>query len=227
MNYLRSPVEWVLYATYDLTTCPTNFDILSSIFQPFLKLVHNAGLMFSSVLFKKKEKMLDKMYDKWKLYRKRILCIFLLFPVLIFSVNLAEQVIVDKSKSILYLMRQGKVIGEYHVVFGAHPEGRKQKQGDERTPEGKYILDSKNSHSSFYKAIRVSYPNKQDRERARKAHVNPGGAIMIHGQKNGFEWLSFAAQYFNWTDGCIAVKNKDMDEIWNAVKLGTPIEIKP
>lgn len=156
-----------------------------------------------------------------------ILYFFLLFPLIVFSSSLIDHVVVDKSDKQLYLMHADKIIYSFYVVFGAEPEGHKHQRGDERTPEGNYTLDSKNSHSGFHKSIHISYPNKQDRELARKVHVNPGGAIMIHGQKNGFEWLSFAAQYFNWTDGCIAVKNKDMDEIWNAVRPGTPIEIKP
>jgi murein L,D-transpeptidase YafK len=101
------------------------------------------------------------------------------------------------------------------------------KKGDGRAPEGRYILDYKNSHSAFYKSVHISYPNKADRERARKAHVDPGGAIMIHGQKNGLGWLTFISQHFNWTRGCIALSNEDTGEGWNAVKVGTPIEIKP
>lgn len=139
----------------------------------------------------------------------------------------ADFVLVKKSESKLYLMKQGKIIGQYYIALGAHPKGHKQQQGDERTPEGRYILDYKNAHSAFYKSIHISYPDKADRKRAQKAHVNPGGDIMIHGQKNGWEWASFISQHFNWTDGCIAVSNKDMDQIWNAVKVGTPIEIKP
>ena len=148
-------------------------------------------------------------------------------PLIVGAAILADKVVVEKSSQTLTLLKNGKVLKKYHVVFGANPEGHKQKQGDERTPEGNYTLDSKNSHSGFYKSIHISYPSRQDRERARKAHVNPGGDIMIHGQKNGYEWLSFISQYFNWTDGCIAVKNNEMDEIWKAVRPGTPIEIKP
>ena len=118
-------------------------------------------------------------------------------------------------------------MSEYHVVFGANPKGHKQKEGDERTPEGQYILDYKIEDSAFYKSIHISYPNKEDKRRAKELGVNPGGLVMIHGQKNGFGWLSFIIQRFNWTDGCIAVSNGAMDEIWQAVDVGTPIEIKP
>ncbi len=136
-------------------------------------------------------------------------------------------VLVIKSKSKLYLKRNGKTLKEYHVVFGANPKGHKLQEGDERTPEGLYILDYKKDDSAFYKAIHISYPNELDLERARNNGVKPGGAIMIHGQKENIGWLALVSQYFNWTDGCIAVSNSDMDEIWEAVDSGTPIEIKP
>ena len=90
-----------------------------------------------------------------------------------------------------------------------------------------YILDYKKENSAFYKAIHISYPNQQDMKRAKELGVDPGGLIMIHGQKNGLGWLSFISQLFNWTDGCIALKNEDMDKIWESVDVGTPIEIKP
>ncbi len=134
---------------------------------------------------------------------------------------------VVKSESKLYLIKSGKIIKEYHVAFGANPKGHKQQEGDERTPEGKYILDYKKSDSSFYKSIHISYPNEQDKIRAKEAGVDPGGLIMIHGQKNGLGFLGFITQRLNWTDGCIAVTNSEMDEIWQAVDVGTPIEIKP
>ncbi len=124
-------------------------------------------------------------------------------------------------------MKNGIVLKKYHVAFGANPKGHKQQEGDERTPEGKYVLDYKKKNSSFYKAIHISYPNDEDKRQAKEKGVSPGGQIMIHGQKNGIGWLSFITQRFNWTDGCIAVSNDDMDQIWNAVDVGTPIEIKP
>lgn len=127
----------------------------------------------------------------------------------------------------MYLIKNDKPFREYKVAFGAKPEGHKQQEGDERTPEGKYILDYKKSDSAFYKAIHISYPNEQDKKRAREKGINPGGLIMIHGQKNGFGWFGFITQSFNWTDGCIAVKNFEMDEIWTSVNVGTPIIIEP
>ena len=98
---------------------------------------------------------------------------------------------------------------------------------DERTPEGMYLLDYKKHPSAYYKAIRISYPNRSDVERARRAGVHPGSAIMIHGQPDNAPWPPEIAQRFNWTNGCIAVTNAEMDEIWDAVEVGTLIEIRP
>ncbi len=155
----------------------------------------------------------------------------LLFVLMVLSADAAshevDYVMVYKSEKKMYLLSGGDRIKEYNVVFGANPIGHKQHEGDERTPEGKYILDYKKSDSAFYKAIHISYPNEADRRRARANGVNPGGQIMIHGQKNGRGALSWLAQQFNWTDGCIAVTNAEMDEIWALVKPGTPIEILP
>lgn len=162
-------------------------------------------------------------------YRKEFIFLLFLFCLseVVFGNQFADKVVVEKSTKTLFLLKKDQVIKKFHVVFGAHPKGHKEKEGDERTPEGNYTLDYKNAHSKFYKSIHISYPNKKDRERARKTGENPGGAIMIHGQKNGWSWLSFITQFFNWTDGCIAVSNAAMDEIWRAVRAGTPIEIKP
>lgn len=132
---------------------------------------------------------------------------------------------VDKSVSRMYLLEGGKVIKEYHVVFGANPKGHKQQEGDERTPEGRYILDYKKENSSFYRAMHVSYPNKADVENAKKLGVSPGGFIMVHGQRNWLGWLASIMQNFNWTNGCIALTNSEMDEFMDLVAVGTPIEI--
>lgn len=153
--------------------------------------------------------------------------ILLLVPAFSFEAEKADRVLVIKSDSKLYLKKNGKVIRRYHVAFGANPIGHKLQEGDERTPEGRYYLDYKKANSSYHKAIHISYPNAADKKRAKESGVNPGGQIMIHGQKNGFGWLSWVIQRFNWTDGCIAVSNRAMDDIWMFVDVGTPIEIKP
>ena len=157
--------------------------------------------------------------------------IALIFTLIISVTSFANDrevdlVLVDKSEQKMYLLSKGKQLKEYHVVFGSNPKGHKLQEGDERTPEGKYVLDYKKADSSFYKAIHISYPNEEDKAKAKKMSVSPGGLIMIHGQKNGFGWLSWLMQMFNWTNGCIAVTNSEMDEIWQLVKVGTPIEIR-
>ena len=116
---------------------------------------------------------------------------------------------------------------EFPIALSPKPKGHKREQGDERTPEGRYILDFKNHDSDFYKSIRISYPNQQDLNRAELNGVDPGGAIMIHGMPNESSLPASLIQQFNWTDGCIAVTNGAMDEIWAAVETGTPIEIQP
>jgi murein L,D-transpeptidase YafK len=141
--------------------------------------------------------------------------------------RIADSVLVIKSESRLYLMREGRELASFKVAFGSNPKGHKQQQGDERTPEGRYTLDYKNPHSKYYKSIHVSYPNAQDRANAKKRGVDPGGDIMIHGQPNGYEKFATIVQLFNWTNGCIAMSNSDMDIVWQAVIPGTPIEIRP
>lgn len=139
----------------------------------------------------------------------------------------ADEVLVVKSERTLYLKRAGQLLGAYPIALGPMPRGHKEREGDERTPEGQYTLDFKNADSRYYKSIRISYPNREDRARARELGVDPGGDIMIHGQPAEAEWETDTAQLFNWTNGCIAVSNEAMDEIWRAVPVGTPIEILP
>lgn len=139
----------------------------------------------------------------------------------------ADRVLVDKSDEKLYLLRNGQVFAEYSVAFGSNPIGHKEQEGDGRTPEGQYLLDYKKADSAFHKAIHISYPNPADRQAAAAKGKDPGGLIMIHGQRNGFGWLSIITQRFNWTDGCIAVTNAEMDEIWDSIAVNTPIEIRP
>jgi murein L,D-transpeptidase YafK len=140
----------------------------------------------------------------------------------------ADSVLVRKSEKALYLLKDGKPLKRYHVVFGPRAKGPKLMEGDERTPEGNYTLDFKNTKSRFYKSIRVSYPNEEDIAKARKYNVDPGGNIMIHGTKNSWNAKTAArARNHNWTDGCIALSNSDMDEVWEAVDIGTPISILP
>ena len=136
-----------------------------------------------------------------------------------------DKVFVDKSARTLQLLSDDKVIKSYHIALGGNPIGHKQQQGDQRTPVGNYILDYKNEKSGYYRSIHVSYPNAADKARAKSRGVSAGGDIMIHGQKNGFGAFGILNQQRDWTEGCMAVTNDEMDEIMAAVKIGTAIEI--
>lgn len=148
-------------------------------------------------------------------------------PLLADDLPKAEAVLVEKAAARLSLLRNGASYRTYPIALGASPQGHKQRQGDERTPEGHYVLDSRLTYSRYYKAIHVSYPNAEDQRRAAAQGDDPGGQIMIHGQPNGFGWLGWLIQKFDWTNGCIAVDTVAMEEIWRAVDDGTPIEIRP
>ena len=143
------------------------------------------------------------------------------------NVQKADEVIVVKSEKRLYLLHRNEPFASFPVTFGSNPKGHKQMRGDGRTPEGSYVLDYKNPNSKFYKSIHISYPNRRDREYARRNGMDPGGDIMIHGQPNGYGWAAPVLQLFSWTDGCVALSDSNMDVIWESVDPGTPIEIRP
>jgi murein L,D-transpeptidase YafK len=132
-----------------------------------------------------------------------------------------------KKERTLQLLNRGNVIKTYKVALGGDPVGPKTQQGDHKTPEGVYRLDSRNLHSKFHKAIHISYPNARDREAARKKGVSPGGDVFLHGLPNGYGRIGNSHRLKDWTDGCIAVTNAEIDEIWRMVSDGTPIEIRP
>src|SRR5580698_3996450 len=134
----------------------------------------------------------------------------------------ADQVIVLKNRRTLTLLFQGKILRTYQVSLGATPVGAKEQEGDHKTPEGHYLLDRRNSKSRFYKSIHISYPNDREKKEASERGVSPGGDIMIHGLPNGFGWLGDTHRVRDWTDGCVAVTNAEMDEIWDLVPDGTP-----
>jgi murein L,D-transpeptidase YafK len=119
-----------------------------------------------------------------------------------------------------------KVLKVYRVWLGRGPGKAKLQQGDNETPEGTYTITGRNAHSAAYMSLRISYPNAADRERARKLGVDPGGDIMIHGLPPGNGWVKPGQQLPDWTFGCIAVSDSEMDELWKVVPNGTPIEIK-
>jgi murein L,D-transpeptidase YafK len=138
-----------------------------------------------------------------------------------------DHVVVYKGDRKLVLLSQGKEVKTYRVALGGDPAGPKTRQGDHRTPEGSYVLDSRNPNSHFYKAFHISYPNSKDFTSAKKQGVRPGGDIMLHGLPKDYAWVGKAHSLHDWTDGCIAVTNEEMDELWKFVPVGTPIEIKP
>jgi murein L,D-transpeptidase YafK len=139
----------------------------------------------------------------------------------------ADRVVVIKKDRTLQLLFQGKILKTYKIALGGEPIGPKSQQGDHKTPEGVYVLDSRNAHSRFYKSIHISYPNDQQRDSARRRGVSPGGDVFIHGLPNGFGLVGTAHRLKDWTDGCIAVTDQEIDEIWAGVANGTPIEIRP
>lgn len=143
------------------------------------------------------------------------------------SFELADRIVIEKGARRLYLLRGEDVIVEYPVKLGLNPYGHKQREGDFRTPEGTYHLSRRNPNSEFFLSVEVSYPNPSDRARAREAGVRPGGLIMIHGQPNVPRKKPDYYASNDWTDGCIAVSNSDMVDIWQRTRLGIPIEIRP
>lgn len=138
-----------------------------------------------------------------------------------------DEVLVRKEERRLYLMARDTVVRSYRISLGDNPTGHKLFEGDERTPEGEYVLDWRNADSDFYKSIHISYPNDRDRTMAEAWGLDPGGSIMIHGLPNEAGDMAFAYVGLDWTDGCIAVSNAEMDEIWHLVSDGTPIRILP
>lgn len=141
-----------------------------------------------------------------------------------------DKVVVKKSQRQLELVSGGRVVRQYRVALGGAPVGHKYREGDQRTPEGSYRLNWRNPNSNFYKSIHISYPSAKDRAASRQlGYSNPGGMIMVHGLPNYIQSESMRQQYANrdWTQGCIAVQNHEMDEIWSLVKDGTPIQIMP
>jgi murein L,D-transpeptidase YafK len=140
---------------------------------------------------------------------------------------MADHVIVRKADRRLELLRNGEVFNSFPIALGGVPEGHKEREGDQRTPEGTYRLDLRNPNSAFFLAMRVSYPNEDDVRRARARGLNPGNNIMIHGLPNELRYPSRHYLYEDWTDGCIAVSNSAMIDIWLSVPDDTPITILP
>lgn len=139
----------------------------------------------------------------------------------------ADRIVVEKSARTMKLMRGGEVLKTYKVALSREPVGAKERTGDHKVPEGEYVVDSKNRNSRFHLALHISYPNAADRERARKLGVKPGGNIEIHGLDSKYAWVGSLQRQVDWTDGCIAVTNSEIEEIWPLVLVGTTVEIRP
>ena len=139
----------------------------------------------------------------------------------------ADLVVVDKSERLLTLYAAGVALRSYRIALGRAPTGAKQREGDNRTPEGRYLIDARNERSGFHRALRITYPSTIESSHAHDLGCSPGGDVMIHGLRHGLGWLGRAHRAMDWTRGCIAVTNEEIDEIWRVVPDGTPIEIRP
>jgi len=143
------------------------------------------------------------------------------------TLPVVDRVLVRKAERRLLLMRGGNVVRSYHVALGLSPVGQKERSGDSRTPEGSYRLERRNPRSDYFLSIQVSYPNPVDLKRARARHWDTGGSIMIHGLPNQLKHDPEYYRSHDWTDGCIAVSNADMVEIWMLTPDDVPIDILP
>ncbi|MBI4766232.1 MAG: L,D-transpeptidase family protein [Deltaproteobacteria bacterium] len=139
----------------------------------------------------------------------------------------ADKILIEKKERRLTLISKGKVLKTYKIALGGNPDGPKERQGDNKTPEGTYVIDSRNKDSRYHLSLHISYPNEKDKKRARDFGVSPGGDIMIHGIKNGFSWVGDFHSGVDWTKGCIAVTDEEIEEIDQLVPNGTIVEIRP
>lgn len=162
--------------------------------------------------------------------KKLLLILFCLIPIS-GSANVGypniDSVVIEKAQRKMYLFSEGVKYREFSVSLGDSPIGHKQRQGDQRTPEGKYTIGFRNANSRYHLSLRISYPNAEDKGKANALGVHPGGNIAIHGLPNGMGGEPAAFRNRDWTDGCIAVTNEEIKEIWLLVKHGTPIDIRP
>jgi murein L,D-transpeptidase YafK len=139
----------------------------------------------------------------------------------------ADKILIEKKARRITLLQGSAAIRTYTIALGNTPEGPKTCQGDGRTPEGRYTIDGRNKKSRYHWSLHISYPNETDRTAARKQKCNPGGDIFIHGLPNGLGWIGKAHTVRNWTQGCIAMTDSEIEEIWNLAPNGTVVEIKP
>jgi len=138
-----------------------------------------------------------------------------------------DRILIEKSTRRLMLISRGEVLKSYKIALGGNPIGPKERQGDNKTPVGTYFIDARNRDSRFHLSLHISYPNERDKKRAKELGVSPGGDIMIHGIKNGFSWVGDAHTGVDWTKGCIAVTDQEIEEIAMLAPNGTIVEIRP
>ncbi len=138
-----------------------------------------------------------------------------------------DRILIEKNERRMTLFSKGKVLKTYKIALGGNPDGPKERQGDNKTPEGTYVIDSRNRDSRYHLSLHISYPNERDRKRAKQRGVSPGGDIMIHGIKNGFAWVGDLHTGVDWTKGCIAVTDEEIEEIEKIAPNGTVVEIRP
>ena len=139
----------------------------------------------------------------------------------------ADKILIEKKERRLTLISEGKALKTYKIALGGNPNGPKERQGDNKTPEGTYVIDSRNKDSGYHLSLHISYPNEKDKKRAKELRVSPGGDIMIHGIKNGFSWVGDFHTEVDWTKGCIAVADEEIEEIDRLAPNGTIVEMRP
>lgn len=169
--------------------------------------------------------------DKGVMLTRSVMTITLLFSFM-HSVSFvfgetADLVFIEKEARLLTLKLGERQLAKFQIALGGSPIGLKQCEGDKKTPEGTYYIQGRNSKSQFYKSLRLSYPNDLDRKRARTLGCSPGGDIMIHGLPNGRGWLGSSHRLTDWTDGCIAVTDSEIDQVWRLVPDGTKVVVVP
>jgi murein L,D-transpeptidase YafK len=138
-----------------------------------------------------------------------------------------DKILIEKKARRLTLLSDNTMVRTYRIALGPHSEGPKICKGDGRTPEGRYVIAGRNQNSHYHRSLQISYPNEIDRASAQKMKCDPGGDIFIHGLPNGYGWLGKTHALHDWTLGCIAVTDQEIEEIWRLVPNKIVVEIKP
>lgn len=154
--------------------------------------------------------------------------VYYLFPEIKLPVGKKiDKIVVRKSERIMEVYSGEQIIKSYRISLGGNPTGDKEYEGDKKTPEGRYVINDKNPNSAYHKNLGISYPDPADIEEARRRNRSAGGDIKIHGIRNGFGFIGKFQRMLDWTAGCIAVTNEEIDELYDRVDIGTPVIIKP